>query len=116
MDVTAVYGKYTSGTCRWQKGLRYLQKGHKLDKANLHPGNNYGFGWYYWISGNYDKALETAQMINQPNWIWWHLLIGMSHHGLGNQEAAKERFLKAADLLGSDKIRSLYPLCTRIGM
>ncbi len=112
MDVDAEYGKYISGNCRWQKGVRYLEKGHRLDKANLHPGNNYGLGWYYWISGDYDKALKTAQMINQPNWIWWHLLIGMSHHGLGNTEAAREKFLAAENLIGSNGIDALYPLYT----
>ncbi len=112
MDVKADFGKYTSGSCRWQEAVQILEKANRLDKANMFPGDNYGLWWVYWARGDYEKALKIVNELQQHTWIWWHMLTSIANHELNNSLSAREGFLKVEEMLDSNSLDSVFKLYT----
>ena len=112
MDVKADFGKYTSGSCRWQEAVEILEKANRLDKANMFPGDNYGLWWVYQVRGNYEKALKIVNELQQHTWIWWHMLTSIANHELNNNLSASEGFIKVEKMLDSNSLDSVYKLYT----
>lgn len=103
-DADAKPGTFVSGSCQWQKGYKQLLRAEELDKASTVVGKNYGLAYFYILWGQYEKALKQVQLIPIPGFFWYHTYSGMSHHQLGDKEAAAKHFEMIKKTFGTNKL------------
>jgi TolB-like protein len=108
-DFKGVSGKYTTGNCRWHKGLEIAKKADELDKANTVVGKHYPLTTVLIAAGKYEEALQQIQKAPAPGFIWYEIHSGVIHAKLGNTSSAKPHFEAVKKLIGSSKLKDVQP-------
>jgi class 3 adenylate cyclase/TolB-like protein/Tfp pilus assembly protein PilF len=98
-------GTYESGDCQWQKGYKLSLKALELDKANATSEKLYGLTSLYFAWGDYKKALQTIQLVPNPNFIWYHWWLGIIYDAMGDEESASKSFEVSKKLLGGNDLK-----------
>ena len=89
---------------RIKKGFDISLKAHKLDQANLLSFDNYGLSTYYFVTEQYQKAIDVLEMVPTPGFMWWNWHMGVNHDGLGNKEKAQQFFSEIKKISPNDPI------------
>ena len=103
-DLNAPEGKYTSGTCQWQKAYKTLSKAHELDPGNIYLGKHIALTILYNIWGDWEKVVEVYEKIPNPGFVWWVNSMALAYHGMNDEINAKDMFRKLDELAGPNTI------------
>ena len=101
-DVLAFYGLYwTYGhfTDRAQRarGVAMMKKAMTLNP--MHPSfYHFPIGWHYWMSGEYDTALEEAKKIDLPGYYYTHVLLATVYGAMHRKEEGRAEVTKILEL------------------
>jgi TolB-like protein/Flp pilus assembly protein TadD/predicted Ser/Thr protein kinase len=81
----------------WEDGLSALRKAMELNPHHagwLHTA----FMWDHYRKGDYEQALEEAEKINMPGFLWTHTGLAAIHAQLGNKDAAQRHRATFVDI------------------
>ena len=102
------YGYDRAAACeRLERGYELAKIANRLDVGNVHSYDNYGLGNYYMEKRMWKELLTEFEKIPNPGFVWWNHLMGLSYHGLGDEERAKQMFAKIHSLTGPNSFARL---------
>ena len=103
-DLNAPEGKYTSGTCQWQKAYKTLIKAHELDPGNIYLGKHIALTILYNIWGDWENAYKHSQLSYSPGFHMYEFGAMVSSYGKNSIEEAKQHAENLKLSLESDKL------------
>jgi len=103
-DVNAPEGKYTNGTCQWQKAYKTLSKAHDLDPGNIYLGKHLALTILYNIWGDWENAYKHSQLSYSPGFHLYEYSAMISSYGKNSIEEAKQHAENLKLSLDSDKL------------
>ena len=87
-------------------GLERAQEANRLDEISTLSFDNYGLAEAYLNTGEWGKALAAMEVVPSPDFHFWNIAMGLSHHHLGNASEARPYLEKAKELHGPDEIKN----------
>jgi adenylate cyclase len=96
MGLYMVYIGMNNPTIR-KRGLALVKKAIAL--STHHPGwYHFPTAWAHWWTGEYERGLAEANLVNQPDLFWTYVTLAMIHGGLGQGAKAAPSVAQIARL------------------